>query len=759
MTYPNPTMRRLRVFAFDPAASVSLDTAVINNAVIKLPWERKWEGPLDIGPANDYLEVVDYDPGAGGFYPPVDLRDSNLLAQDGLPPAESSPQFHQQMVFAVAMRTIRNFERALGRPVFWSIPGDDPRVKTMRQKMITKGAGGYPDFTKRLRIYPHAMQAKNAFFSPAKGALLFGYFRGTPRFAGHEGDWVFTCLSQDIIAHETTHAILHGLRRRGIEASNRDSLAFHEGFADIVALLQHFTMQPVVAHELGRTGGVLRSASLLTGLANQFGEATGRNGPLRSALDLLRREQQASDDRQAVKVATLRDAVEAHERGQFLVAAVFDAFITIFERRTADLFVIAGRMPGDLQLPEKLISRLAEEAASIAASMLNICVRGLDYLPPASTTFGDYLRAMITADIDLVPEDPWNYRVALAESFRKREIAVERCMSYAPSSLAWEPLDRDRIALLSGEEDGRTYEPDTLFATVLEKMELFARLKAPKVEKPSTDPQAAQGSKKRHNLRDEAMRIVSRNGKRLHRWLSTPSSRIEEERLWEELLGIRTLPLEATARLPAERWTPMSIRAKEVHQLPIKTPISERLWNDAFAGRSPSFPIHAPLFDVHSVRISRRTGPDGTELYQMIAQVTQKRRGYFAEEDQELADADPASLSPERQNRRTELLFTKKLDDAGKRIERQPDFWFRGGATIIVDLRNGEIQHIIRQRIDNEERLRAQRDFILGDDTALAMAAMTRSTDEGNQASAIATVPPVVGLEAEPFAFLHADFA
>ena len=33
---PSPTVRRLRVYAFDPAASVALDTAVVNDAVIEL---------------------------------------------------------------------------------------------------------------------------------------------------------------------------------------------------------------------------------------------------------------------------------------------------------------------------------------------------------------------------------------------------------------------------------------------------------------------------------------------------------------------------------------------------------------------------------------------------------------------------------------------------------------------------------------------------------------------------------------------------
>ena len=121
--YPKPVARRFRVYAFDPLASTSLATAVVNDALISLPWEEPWEDPLRKGPVGEYLEVIDFDPASGLFYPPIDPTDPILLAQDGLPPSESRPQFHQQMVYAVAMKTIRHFERALGRKVLWSQAG------------------------------------------------------------------------------------------------------------------------------------------------------------------------------------------------------------------------------------------------------------------------------------------------------------------------------------------------------------------------------------------------------------------------------------------------------------------------------------------------------------------------------------------------------------------------------------------------------------------------------------------------------------
>ena len=62
---------------------------------------------------------------------------------------------------------------------------------------------------------------------------------------------VFTCLSHDIIAHETAHAILDGIYSNYTDDTNPDVLAFHEGFADIVALFQHFTFPEVLKVRVG----------------------------------------------------------------------------------------------------------------------------------------------------------------------------------------------------------------------------------------------------------------------------------------------------------------------------------------------------------------------------------------------------------------------------------------------------------------------------------------------------------------------------
>jgi hypothetical protein len=54
---------------------------------------------------------------------------------------------------------------------------------------------------------------------PPKKAPLFGYFPAAVAEVGDNlpGGMVFTCLSHNVIAHETTHALLDGLHGRYIE--------------------------------------------------------------------------------------------------------------------------------------------------------------------------------------------------------------------------------------------------------------------------------------------------------------------------------------------------------------------------------------------------------------------------------------------------------------------------------------------------------------------------------------------------------------
>jgi hypothetical protein len=328
------------------------------------------------------------------------------------------------------------------------------------------------------------MVQANAFYSPAAKGILFGYFTANNGNQGRNlpGQRVFTCLSHDIIAHEVTHAIIDGIRTYFTEPTNPDVLAFHEAFADLAALFSHFAHKEALLDTIQKTGGRLyqfelkadaapvesttikrkrddgrkrtgdegpetnedgtvivgeqRTRNPLIDLAQQFGEASGMKKGLRSALDV-------APDSNAIQTRIY----DVHFRGSILVAAVFDAYFSVYIKRTSDLFRIyrVGGYSNNPQLddlPVPLARLLAEQAANTAAEFFQLCVRALDYCPPVDITFGDFLRALITANFDLKADDGFMVRDALMQAFRVRGIYPENAAFFSQDSLCWPPLPK-----------------------------------------------------------------------------------------------------------------------------------------------------------------------------------------------------------------------------------------------------------------------------------------------------------------------------
>jgi hypothetical protein len=430
-----PRTRPMKAYAFDPTLGRSLG----NFMTIQVPYEKLFPGPV-----GRQIAVIDYDSGNDCYYEPVDLDDASILLTGGLDPTEADPRFHQQMVYAVVTATICRFESALGRPIRWRFS------RWARRQSETRAAD--PLERERLRVFPHAMQEANAYYSRDLRGLVFGYFPAVEANAGANlpGQTVFTCLSHDIVAHETTHALVDSQRDFFMESTSVDAPAFHEAFADIVALFEHFSYRDALIELIQRTGGLvfrsalapevepgtdgpmigpeLTSENPLVGLAKQFGEAMGTRRSLRSALGT------------PPKPGALEHTFEPHARGSILVAAVFDAYFSIYVRRTADLMRIArsgGAVSPKGDVHPDLARRLADAAATDAERFFNICVRALDYCPPVDIRFGDFLRALVTADYDLVPEDRVGYRAALIDAFRARGITPDGVASYSEESLRW----------------------------------------------------------------------------------------------------------------------------------------------------------------------------------------------------------------------------------------------------------------------------------------------------------------------------------
>ena len=544
----DPVYRPLRIYALDPAAAIG-DGAL---ATVNVPFEPITIGPR--GPRGAILEIVDDAP-AG-----LDLDDKFLLMQQGRLPSPEDSMFRQQMVYAVCTTTYASFRQALGRDIGWGF------------------RRAHPQDSGRLRIRPSVPELENAYYDRNRGELCFGVFSARNKVMGRNvpGGTVSLCLSHDIVVHEMSHALLDGLRSHFLHPSNLDVLAFHEAFADLVAIFQRFTYRDVVRTAIRRSRGEVSSADLLTSIAVQFAQTINASDSLRSAVRNCGR--------------SYENTTEPHHRGELLVAAVFEAFTTIYQRRTAPLLRLASGGTGVLpqgEIPDILADQLTERASRLASQFLTICIRALDYCPPVDITFGEYLRAVLTADIDVVPHDEYAYREAWIDAFAKRRIYPSHVPSLSEDALLWRPPQQ----------------------TVPPERELsFAELEF-------------NGDPGRPASAEEMMRQAMAFG----RLAADPHYRAE--------FGLAN---------PGD---------------------------PALMGDEVSLPV------VESIRSSRRIGPSGQIVFDLVAEITQRRT----------------------------VRGTKK----------EPGFDFYGGATAILNPAGG-FRFVIRKSVLDGERVRRQREFVTG---------------------------------------------
>lgn len=379
--------RRLTVLAQDPSV---LNGGRALTTQVAIPDEV-----MGIGPRGSRIEVVDYDASADVFYGPYDLGTGDSFAEvTDIEELVSNPVFHAQNTYGIVAATLHEFERALGRYLSW----------------------GFEDDVHQIKVFPHAFREPNAFYSKRDECLAFGYFKNRTT-----KKTVYTCLSHDIVAHETAHALLDGLRGQLMRPSSYDQAAFHEGFADVIALLMVLKNEEMVGHALStqlqsEDGTIsaedaldyLKNRTFLTGLGEHMGSALFGVGR-----DALRRSAQLEP---SAKYYTGTEYREPHDRGEILVAAVMNALLAIWHQRLQEKF---KRAEAGGTSPRVAPWRIVEEGAKAAEHLLRIMIRAVDYLPPVHVEFGDFLSAAITADWEIYRDDTeYHYREQLLDAFK-----------------------------------------------------------------------------------------------------------------------------------------------------------------------------------------------------------------------------------------------------------------------------------------------------------------------------------------------------
>ena len=397
---PSANTQKLTILTQDPGVRIKGRLAV---SQVALPAER-----LDVGPTGYRVRVVDFDAAENVLYkgPSYAMDPGGTVVDPFAPPNSTTsrtwrayekrlladPRFHAQNVYAIAMRTLTIFERALGRRVEWGFQGQ------------------------QLQIAPHAFATPNAFYSESDQALMFGYF------TGKSGRTVFTSLSHDIVAHETTHALLDGMRDAFTDASLPDQAGFHEGFADVVALLSVFSLRETTKACLV-VGGRARidqrgqqligqamvtrdklAASLLLGLGKEFGRE------LREVRgDALRRSVNLKPSQARLEMA---DWEEPHARGEIFSAAMLNAFLDLWVTRIGELGTFGrGRLSLDA---------VVDEGSKVAEHLMTVAIRALDYCPAVDLSFSAYLSSLLTADAEVAPDDTrYGYRKTIRKAFAR----------------------------------------------------------------------------------------------------------------------------------------------------------------------------------------------------------------------------------------------------------------------------------------------------------------------------------------------------
>lgn len=369
---------RARIYLKDPLFTAQRKGRLFGEVLVRQ------DNLISRGPTSSRFIVIDYDPQSDRVEPPARYRKAKLKAEEILEfsaPA-NSPQEAQINSWATAVDTLDLFQQplGLGREIPWAFEGS------------------------RLRILPHAIYEANAFYSRDTRALHLGYF------TGRDGQLVKTALSHDVIAHETGHAVLDGLRPYYLDAHEPETGAFHEFLGDLAAMLTMFRdARPVAEIARADTFGALVSSLAPQVGFGVYGEAD--RSFLRSARNKL----------------TYRDVAnepEIHRRSQVLSGFAFDAMEAIYGIRLREALKAKRKDKKSAKLTKG--DRFRELIVTAKRNMVRMFIRPLDFLPPGNVLLKEYVGILLFLDAQAYPTDRLKYREAVKRVAAKRGLMPDR---------------------------------------------------------------------------------------------------------------------------------------------------------------------------------------------------------------------------------------------------------------------------------------------------------------------------------------------
>jgi len=355
------------------------------------------------GPVSRRVAVIDLDPETGGIFPGSRLvppRGRRKFGRYEIPKEEGiyGREFQQVSAFATVLGTMYLFEEpdSLGRRLKWAF--DAPQ----------------------LLIVPRAGEMANAFYERESHSLqLFYISRG-------DEPAVYSCLSPDIIAHETAHAILDGIAPDLYNALTPQSLALHEAIADLTALLMSLRSPKLCQAALKSTNGLIADVNALSTIAPEFGQARDPTGTARYLRSLHNKKTLQRSDR-SLDENGIPNRVNRYEPH------------SLSEALTGAFYAVLAKLHRSMKTGTSYSS--AVKALRIASKWFQQTIlRALDYLPPGEVSFLDYGKAVLAVDQMIQAESQeaeW-----IREEFTHRGIVSDSSAFNMLTNFRFKPLEK-----------------------------------------------------------------------------------------------------------------------------------------------------------------------------------------------------------------------------------------------------------------------------------------------------------------------------
>jgi len=300
-------------------------------------------------------------------------------------------------------------------------------LQTLRMWQQTRGGVTIPwawntgGNTSRITCLPRGFNGANAFYSRLQKTLSFGFF--VPQGGASQ---VFTCRSLDIVAHETGHAVLDGLKPGWLGAGNVPQTgAMHEAFGDLSAVFLALSQFDQVEAFVAMSKANLHEKNFLAAVAEEFGASLVPPRPtgLRNADNDLKLSQVGN---------------QVHSLSQVFTGAIYDIL--------ADIFVHE-------RIKQSGTKELTQILFEVAQHLRKLLLAAIEAAPAVGATFADVANGLINKS--KAQGDPQIYRVFIKNRFTVREVVVSAVpLAAVTEQIATMDYAKDKFAADSDDDGG-----------------------------------------------------------------------------------------------------------------------------------------------------------------------------------------------------------------------------------------------------------------------------------------------------------------